>query len=51
MFERAGQAVMKKIMDNERAVEALAETRAQMKARAGNTPIPTTNAPDFAKKD
>ena len=49
MFERAGQAVMKKIMENDKAVEALAETRAQMKARAASTPIPTTNAPDFSK--
>jgi limonene 1,2-monooxygenase len=51
MFERAGQAVMKKIMDNERAVAALAVTQEQMKAAKAHTPIPTTNAPDFAKKD
>jgi len=51
MFERAGQAVMKKIMENERAVAALAVTQEQMKAARASTPIPTTNAPDFAKKD
>ncbi len=47
MFERAGAAVMKKIMENPRAVEALKETQAQMAQSA--TPIPTTNAPDFTK--
>jgi limonene 1,2-monooxygenase len=50
MFERAGAAVMKKIMENEKAVEALKETQAMMaKAGAGATPIPTTNAPDMSK--
>jgi limonene 1,2-monooxygenase len=43
MFERAGQAVMAKIMENERAVKALQET-----VQSG-TPIPTTNAPDLTK--
>jgi hypothetical protein len=42
---------MKKIMENERAVAALAVTQEQMKAARASTPIPTTNAPDFAKKD
>jgi limonene 1,2-monooxygenase len=44
MFERAGAAVMKKIMENERAAKALAET-----PLPGATPIPTTNAPDLNK--
>ncbi|MCC6920234.1 MAG: LLM class flavin-dependent oxidoreductase [Alphaproteobacteria bacterium] len=43
MFERAGAAVMKKIMENEKAVEALKETQ------MSSTPIPTTNAPDLRK--
>ncbi len=42
-FERAGQAVMAKIMENERAVKALSETM------QGGSPIPTTNAPDLSK--
>jgi limonene 1,2-monooxygenase len=50
MFERAGAAVMKKIMENEKAVEALKETQEMMaKAGAAHTPIPTTNAPDMKK--
>jgi limonene 1,2-monooxygenase len=51
MFERAGAAVMKKIMENERAVEALKETQAMIAAAGASTPIPTTNAPDFTKKE
>jgi limonene 1,2-monooxygenase len=43
MFERAGAAVMQKIMENKRAAEALAET-----VQSGS-PIPTTNAPDLSK--
>jgi hypothetical protein len=51
MFERAGAAVMKKIMENESAVAALKETQEMMaKAGAASTPIPTTNAPDMRKK-
>jgi limonene 1,2-monooxygenase len=51
MFERAGAAVMKKIMENESAVAALKETQEMMaKAGAAATPIPTTNAPDMKKK-
>jgi limonene 1,2-monooxygenase len=51
MFERAGAAVMKKIMENEKAVVALKETQEMMaKAGAVQTPIPTTNAPDMKKK-
>jgi limonene 1,2-monooxygenase len=51
MFERAGAAVMKKIMENESAVAALKETQEMMaKAGAASTPIPTTNAPDMKKK-
>jgi limonene 1,2-monooxygenase len=50
MFERAGAAVMKKIMENEKAVVALKETQEMMaKAGAAHTPIPTTNAPDMKK--
>ncbi|MBV9903408.1 MAG: LLM class flavin-dependent oxidoreductase, partial [Alphaproteobacteria bacterium] len=49
MFERAGQAVMKKIMENESAVKALKETQEMMKKNAASTPIPTTNAPDMSK--
>ena len=50
MFERAGAAVMKKIMENEKAVEALKETQAMLaKAGAAAPPIPTTNAPDMRK--
>ncbi len=43
VFERAGQAVMSKIMENERAAEALKE---QMNAR---TAIQSHNAPDLDK--
>jgi len=38
-FERAGQAIMAKIMDNEKAAEALKETRrAMMATTGGHTP-------------
>ena len=42
-FERAGAAVLSKIMSNERAAAALAETM------AGRTAIPSHNAPDLQK--
>jgi limonene 1,2-monooxygenase len=38
-FERAGQAIMTKIMENEKAAEALKETRrAMMATTGGHTP-------------
>src|SRR5665213_2574613 len=43
VFERAGQAVMAKIMENERAVAALPLTG------PGRIAIPTVNAPDLQK--
>lgn len=44
VFERAGQAVMSKIMENERAAKALAETM------AGNAAMHSPNAPDLRRK-
>lgn len=44
VFERAGQAVMSKIMENERAAQALAETM------AGNAAMHSPNAPDLRSK-
>ena len=44
MFERAGQAVMAKIMENEKAAAALAQTG------PGRVAIPAVNAPDLAKE-
>lgn len=41
VFERAGAAVMSKIMSNEKAAAAMKEMQ------ASNAPIPTTNAPDL----
>ncbi|HEV2363721.1 MAG TPA: LLM class flavin-dependent oxidoreductase [Caulobacteraceae bacterium] len=43
-FERAGAAVMSKIMENKRAAEALAQTMA-----AAQSAIPAHHAPDLAK--
>jgi limonene 1,2-monooxygenase len=43
IFERAGQAVMSKIMSNEKAAEALRNTG------PGRVAIPTVNAPDLQK--
>lgn len=43
IFERAGQAVMSKIMSNEKAAEALKNTG------PGRVAIPTVNAPDLQK--
>jgi limonene 1,2-monooxygenase len=45
VFERAGEAVMAKIMGNEKAAAALAET-----AGSGRIPIATANAPDLQKE-
>jgi limonene 1,2-monooxygenase len=45
VFERAGQAVMAKIMGNEKAAAALAETTG-----SGRIPIATANAPDLQKE-
>jgi limonene 1,2-monooxygenase len=45
MFDRAGAAVMQKIMSNEKAAAALEVTMSQ-----AGSPIPTTNAPDLRKK-
>jgi limonene 1,2-monooxygenase len=44
VFERAGEAVMAKIMGNEKAAAALADTG------AGRIPIATANAPDLQKE-
>jgi limonene 1,2-monooxygenase len=44
VFERAGEAVMAKIMGNEKAAAALAETG------PGRVPIATANAPDLQKE-
>jgi len=44
VFERAGQAVMAKIMANEKAAAALAETG------PGRVVIPSANAPDLQKE-
>ena len=44
MFERAGQAVMAKIMENEKAAAALQHTG------PGRVAIPTINAPDLQKE-
>ena len=44
VFERAGQAVMAKIMENEKAAAALAQTG------PGRVAIPTINAPDLQKE-
>ena len=44
IFERAGQAVMAKIMENEKAAEALKVTG------AGRVAIPAVNAPDLQKE-
>jgi len=41
VFERAGQAVMAKIMDNDKAAAALAQTG------PGRVAIPAVNAPDL----
>ena len=44
VFERAGQAVMAKIMENEKAAAALALTG------PGRVAIPAVNAPDLQRK-
>ena len=44
VFERAGQAVMAKIMQNDKAAEALKTTG------PGRVAIPTVNAPDLQKE-
>jgi limonene 1,2-monooxygenase len=44
IFERAGQAVMSKIMENEKAAAALARTG------PGRVAIPAVNAPDLQKE-
>lgn len=44
-FDRAGQAIMNKIMENDRAAAALAET-----AASSSTPIASPNAPDLSKQ-
>ena len=44
IFERAGQAVMAKIMENEKAAEALKVTG------PGRVAIPAVNAPDLQKE-
>ncbi len=44
VFERAGEAVMAKIMSNEKAAAALADTG------PGRVPIATANAPDLQKE-
>lgn len=45
VFERAGQAVMSKIMENERAAEAMKETMTRRSA------IQSHNAPDFRQSE
>jgi limonene 1,2-monooxygenase len=45
VFERAGEAVMAKIMSNEKAAAALADTTG-----SGRIPIATANAPDLQKE-
>jgi limonene 1,2-monooxygenase len=44
IFERAGEAVMAKIMGNEKAAAALADTS------PGRVAIPAVNAPDLQKE-
>ena len=44
MFERAGQAIMAKIMENEKAAAALQHTG------PGRLAIPAVNAPDLQKE-
>jgi len=44
VFERAGQAVMAKIMENDKAAAALSLTG------PGRVAIPTINAPDLQKE-
>jgi limonene 1,2-monooxygenase len=44
VFERAGQAVMAKIMENDKAAAALSVTG------PGRVAIPTINAPDLQKE-
>jgi limonene 1,2-monooxygenase len=44
VFERAGQAVLSKIMENEKAAQALQESMA-----GGRMAIPAHNAPDLTK--
>lgn len=44
-FDRAGKAIMNKIMENDRAAAALAETTA-----SSSTPIASPNAPDLSKQ-
>ena len=44
VFERAGQAVMAKIMENEKAAAALQQTG------PGRVAIPAVNAPDLQKE-
>jgi limonene 1,2-monooxygenase len=44
VFERAGQTVMAKIMENDKAAAALPLTG------SGAVAIPTVNAPDFQKQ-
>ena len=44
VFERAGQAVMAKIMSNDKAAEALKNTG------PGRLAIPSVNAPDLRQK-
>ena len=44
VFERAGQAIMAKIMENEKAAEALKQTG------SGRVAIPAVNAPDLQKE-
>jgi limonene 1,2-monooxygenase len=44
VFERAGQAVMAKIMENEKAAAALSQTG------PGRVAIPAVNAPDLQKE-
>ncbi|MDB5626571.1 MAG: monooxygenase, partial [Tardiphaga sp.] len=44
VFERAGQAVMAKIMQNDKAAEALKNTG------PGRLAIPSINAPDLRQK-
>jgi limonene 1,2-monooxygenase len=44
VFERAGEAVMAKILGNEKAAAALADTG------PGRVPIATANAPDLQKE-
>jgi limonene 1,2-monooxygenase len=44
VFERAGQAVLSKIMENEKAAKALEESMA-----GGRMAVPAHNAPDLTK--